>query len=56
MNPAALKANLRDMTPGSTLLINVDTFDQRNLDKAGYAATRSRDGSLAHLPRATRCR
>ena len=27
MNPAALKANLRDMTPGSTLLINVDAFD-----------------------------
>ena len=36
MNPAALKANLRDMTPGSTLLINVDAFDTRNLDKAGY--------------------
>src|ERR1700747_1183070 len=34
MNPAALKANLRDMTPGSTLLINVDAFDTRNLDKA----------------------
>ena len=27
MNPAALKANLRDLAPGSTLLINVDTLN-----------------------------
>jgi 2-oxoglutarate ferredoxin oxidoreductase subunit alpha len=47
MNPAALKANLRDMTPGSTLLINVDAFDTRNLDKAGYESNPLRDGSLA---------
>jgi 2-oxoglutarate ferredoxin oxidoreductase subunit alpha len=48
MNPAALKANLRDMSPGSTLLVNVDTFDQRNLDKAGYAQSPLADGSLAN--------
>ena len=47
MNPAALKANLRDLAPGSTLLINVDTFEQRNLDKAGYAQNPLHDGSLA---------
>ena len=47
MNPAALKANLRDMTPGSTLLINVDAFDTRNLDKAGYESNPLRDDSLA---------
>jgi 2-oxoglutarate/2-oxoacid ferredoxin oxidoreductase subunit alpha len=47
MNPAALKANLRDVTPGSTLLINVDAFDTRNLDKAGYESNPLRDGSLA---------
>ena len=46
MNPAALKANLRDVTPGSTLLINVDAFDTRNLDKAGYESNPLRDGSL----------
>jgi 2-oxoglutarate/2-oxoacid ferredoxin oxidoreductase subunit alpha len=46
MNPAALKANLRDMSPGSTLLINVDTFDTRNLDKAGYAENPLRDHTL----------
>jgi hypothetical protein len=32
--------------PGSTLLINVDTFDTRNLDKAGYAQNPLRDNSL----------
>jgi len=47
MNPAALKANLGDVHAGSTLLINVDTFDTRNLDKAGYAQNPLRDESLA---------
>ena len=47
MNPAALKANLRDMSPGATLLVNVDAFDTRNLDKAGYESNPLRDGSLA---------
>jgi 2-oxoglutarate ferredoxin oxidoreductase subunit alpha len=46
MNPAALKANLRDISPGSTLLVNVDTFDTRNLDKAGYAENPLRDHTL----------
>ena len=47
MNPAALKANLEDMPPGSTLLINEDAFEQRNLDKAGYPANPVEDGSLS---------
>jgi 2-oxoglutarate ferredoxin oxidoreductase subunit alpha len=47
MNPAALKANLTDLVAGSTLLVNVDTFDTRNLDKAGYEQNPLRDGSLA---------
>jgi 2-oxoglutarate ferredoxin oxidoreductase subunit alpha len=47
MNPAALKANLRDLTAGSTLLVNVDTFDTRNLDKAGYPQNPLRDETLA---------
>jgi 2-oxoglutarate/2-oxoacid ferredoxin oxidoreductase subunit alpha len=46
MNPAALKANISDVHAGSTLLINVDTFDTRNLDKAGYAQNPLRDESL----------
>ena len=46
MNPAALKANLADMTPGSTLIVNEDSFEQRDLDKAGYAASPLEDSSL----------
>ncbi len=47
MNPAALKANVQDMPPGSTLLVNEDSFEQRNLDKAGYKANPLEDGSLS---------
>ena len=47
MNPAALKANLADLVAGSTLLINSDAFEQRNLDKAGYASNPLLDDSLS---------
>jgi 2-oxoglutarate ferredoxin oxidoreductase subunit alpha len=47
MNPAALKANIGDMPAGSTLLLNEDAFEQRNLDKAGYDANPVEDGSLS---------
>ncbi len=36
MNPAALKANLGELTAGSTLIVNSDAFDERNLAKVGY--------------------
>src|ERR687886_167727 len=38
MNPAALKANLRDLPRGGTLVVNEDAFTVRNLEKAGYGA------------------
>ncbi|MBV9801611.1 MAG: 2-oxoacid:acceptor oxidoreductase subunit alpha [Solirubrobacterales bacterium] len=47
MNPAALKANLIELDRGSTIIVNEDTFSQRNLDKAGYEANPLEDGSLA---------
>ena len=37
MNPAALKANLPDMKPGTTLIVDSHDFTGRNLTKAGYA-------------------
>jgi 2-oxoglutarate/2-oxoacid ferredoxin oxidoreductase subunit alpha len=46
MNPAALKANLGDLPKGATLILNIDAFTPRNLDKAGYAANPLEDGSL----------
>jgi 2-oxoglutarate/2-oxoacid ferredoxin oxidoreductase subunit alpha len=46
MNPAALKANLRDLPKGATLIVNTDAFTARNLDKAGYAGNPLDDGTL----------
>ncbi|PKK12146.1 2-oxoacid:acceptor oxidoreductase subunit alpha [Thermomonospora sp. CIF 1] len=47
MNPAALKANIGDLPPGGTLIVNTDEFTKRNLAKVGYAANPLEDGSLA---------
>jgi 2-oxoglutarate ferredoxin oxidoreductase subunit alpha len=47
MNPAALKTNLRDLPKGATLIVDTDTFKERNLQKAGYEANPLEDGSLA---------
>ena len=38
MNPAALRADLDRLEPGGTLIVNEDTFDDRNLEKAGYTS------------------
>ncbi|MGA5130196.1 2-oxoacid:acceptor oxidoreductase subunit alpha [Streptomyces olivoreticuli] len=46
MNPAALKANLGDLPPGGTLIVNTDEFTKRSLAKVGYAADPLQDGSL----------
>jgi 2-oxoglutarate ferredoxin oxidoreductase subunit alpha len=36
MNPAALKANLADMKPGTSIIVDSHDFTSRNLTKAGY--------------------
>ena len=46
MNPAALRANIGDLPKGATLIVNIDAFTARNLDKVGYAANPLEDGSL----------
>lgn len=46
MNPAALAANLRDLTPGATLIVNSDSFEERDLEKAKLASNPLQDGSL----------
>jgi 2-oxoglutarate ferredoxin oxidoreductase subunit alpha len=46
MNPAALKANLRDLPGGADIIVNTDEFTQRNLAKVGYSANPVEDGSL----------
>jgi len=46
MNPAALRAHLKDVVPGGLLIVNRDAFAKRNLDKAGYSTNPLEDGSL----------
>jgi len=46
MNPAALRANLKDVPDGAALIVNRDAFNDRNLRKAGYTANPLEDGSL----------
>ena len=46
MNPAALKANIKDLPQGGDLIVNTDEFTKRNLTKVGYAANPLEDGSL----------
>jgi 2-oxoglutarate/2-oxoacid ferredoxin oxidoreductase subunit alpha len=47
MNPAALKANVRDLISGGLLIVNSDAFDDRNLEKVGYSSNPIEDGSLS---------
>jgi 2-oxoglutarate ferredoxin oxidoreductase subunit alpha len=47
MNPAALKANVSDLPNGGILVINSDSFDERDLAKAGYETNPLEDGSLS---------
>jgi 2-oxoglutarate ferredoxin oxidoreductase subunit alpha len=36
MNPAAVKANVRWIKPGSTIIFDEDNFTEKNIEKAGY--------------------
>src|SRR5579859_1249227 len=46
MNPAALKANLKDVPRGATIIVNTDEFTPRALSKVGYAANPLESGEL----------
>ena len=46
MNPAALKANLKDLPRGADIIVNTDEFTPRDLTKVGYAANPLEDDSL----------
>lgn len=47
MNPAALKANIKDLKKGGILLVNTDAFTPQNLTKVQYAKNPLEDGSLS---------
>ncbi len=46
MNPAALRVNIGDLRPGGILIVNVDSFRDQDLKKAGYVTNPLEDGSL----------
>src|ERR1700691_43946 len=47
MNPAALKANISDVSAAGMLIVNADAFDDRALAKAGYSSNPLTDGTLS---------
>lgn len=46
MNPAALRANIGDLEPGGTVIVNSDNFTPNNLRRANYETNPLEDGSL----------
>ncbi len=46
MNPAALKANIKEIARGATIIVDSDEFTSRNLSKVGYETNPLEDGSL----------
>ena len=46
MNPAALKANLKDLKKAGVLILDIDQFNDKNLTRVGYKANPIEDGTL----------
>ncbi len=46
MNPAALRSQLDRLIRGGTIIVNTDSFTERNLQKAGYTSNPLEDDSL----------
>ena len=46
MNPAGLKTNLHAVKPGYGIIVDIDSFTRKNLEKARYESNPLEDGSL----------
>jgi 2-oxoglutarate/2-oxoacid ferredoxin oxidoreductase subunit alpha len=46
LNPAALKVNLRWVKPGAIIIVDVDSFEQKDIEKAGFVTNPLEDGTL----------
>jgi len=46
MNPAALRSDLHRLRNDGSVILNVDAFTERNLEKAGYSVDPRTDGTL----------
>jgi 2-oxoglutarate ferredoxin oxidoreductase subunit alpha len=47
MNPAALKSNLQFARKGGNVIVDLDAFVDRNIEKAGFVTNPLEDGTLA---------
>lgn len=47
MNSAAVKANLRWVKPAGTIIVDINAFTEKTLEKAGYKENPLTDGTLA---------
>lgn len=47
MNPAALKANGKEVRPGGHIILDIDTFNPRALEKLGWKEDPLEDGTFA---------
>lgn len=49
MNPAGLKTNLHAVKPGHSIIVDIDSFSKKNLEKAQYESNPLEDGSLENF-------
>jgi 2-oxoglutarate ferredoxin oxidoreductase subunit alpha len=46
LNPAALKVNMKWVKPGATIIVDLDSFEPKDIEKAGYQENPLDDGTL----------
>lgn len=46
LNPAALKVNMKWVKPGASIIVDVDSFEPKDIEKAGYTENPLEDGTL----------
>ena len=47
MNPASIKANMRWLKPGTTIIFDIDSMNDKALEKAGYESDPTQDDTLS---------
>lgn len=46
LNPAALKVNMKWVKPGASIIVDIDSFEPKDIEKAGYLENPLEDGTL----------
>ncbi|MCU0370198.1 MAG: 2-oxoacid:acceptor oxidoreductase subunit alpha [Bacteroidales bacterium] len=47
LNPAALKVNMKWVKPGAIIIVDADSFEPKDIEKAGYQENPLEDGTLS---------